>query len=337
MAAVAMTAAAPAVAADDAAALAPAPPVAADNFEFRVDGSMPYLAFDKLEKTSIDVPGGQLAVGMPSGEFQIGKQKVLDWVERSAKAVSVYYGRFPVASARVLIVPGDGAEPLGGQAFGNAGAAVRLMVGRDVTEDALARDWQMPHEMVHLTFPSVPMGAWLTEGLAVYVEPIARAQAGDLTEAYIWGDFAKMLPTGLPKKGDKGLDKAEEKERIYQGGAMFWLMADLEIRKRTQNRAGVQDALRGVLASGGTIEEVWPAGRALAVADNATGQTVLTEFYEKWRARPVSPDLDSLWRDLGVKISGGDVRLDDDAPLAAVRKAITVRRAESVGESEKPR
>lgn len=265
-----------------------------------------------------------MTVGFAPGEFEIGKQKILDWIERSAKAVAAYYGRFPVSSARILIVPDEGAETAGGQAFGNAGGAVRVMVGREITEHALARDWQLPHEMVHLTFPSVPKALWLTEGLAVYVEPIARAQAGDVTEGFLWGDFAKMMPAGLPKDG-KGLDEAEERERVYWGGAMFWLMADLEIRKRTQNRMGVQDALQGVLAAGGTIEEVWPVERALAVADKATGETVLAELHEKWRASPVSPNLDALWRDLGVKIDGENVSFDDKAPLAAVRKAITAK------------
>jgi hypothetical protein len=39
----------------------------------------------------------------------------------------------------------------------------------------------MVHEMVHTALPDMPdRYAWLSEGLAVYVEPVARVQAGDL-------------------------------------------------------------------------------------------------------------------------------------------------------------
>jgi hypothetical protein len=37
----------------------------------------------------------------------------------------------------------------------------------------------------------------------------------------------------------------------------------------------------------------------------------------------VAPDLDALWRELGVQPRGGGVSFDDDAPLAAIRAAIT--------------
>ena len=30
--------------------------------------------------------------------------------------------------------------------------------------------------------------------------------------------------------------------------------------------------------------------------------TVLSELYEKMRAKPYSPDLDALWRDLGISV-----------------------------------
>jgi hypothetical protein len=41
------------------------------------------------------------------------------------------------------------------------------------------------------------------------------------------------------------------------------------------------------------------------------------------RATPVQVDLATLWRQLGVSVHDDDIVFDDDAPLAAVRKAIT--------------
>ena len=39
----------------------------------------------------------------------------------------------------------------------------------------------MTHEMVHLAFPSVAREHhWIEEGITTYVEPIARAETGEL-------------------------------------------------------------------------------------------------------------------------------------------------------------
>jgi hypothetical protein len=48
------------------------------------------------------------------------------------------------------------------------------------------------------------------------------------------------------------------------------------------------------------------------------GQTVLTDLYRRMKDAPEPVDLDGLWRSLGV--AGGV--LNDDAPLAKVRRAI---------------
>jgi hypothetical protein len=42
----------------------------------------------------------------------------------------------------------------------------------------------------------------------------------------------------------------------------------------------------------------------------------------------VTPDLDALWRDLGLNAQGGAPVFDDAAPLAAIRAKITELRTE---------
>lgn len=262
---------------------------------------MPYAAFDRLETTPIKVDGGVLNVGFAPGATVLPRADILAWLEKSARAVSLYYGRFPVAAARVLILPVDGRGVSGGQAFGYRGAAIRLMLGRDSTALDLTRDWKAVHEMVHLALPDVDDShLWLAEGLAVYVESIARVQAGDLTPRKIWTDFVTDMPQGLPAAGDRGLDQTPTWGRRYWGGALFALTADVEIRRRTDNRAGLQQALRAILTAGGNHETGWPMDKIFATADAATGQSVLTDLYASWRATPVTPDLAALWRELGV-------------------------------------
>jgi hypothetical protein len=292
--------------------------------EYMRGDRMPYDAFDRLPKTDLEVSGGTIHVAFAPGTVALPRETIFDWIKASAKAVSIYYGRFPVSALRLLIVPVDGARVRGGTTWGYRGAAIRLPFGRDSSEDDLRRDWVIVHEMVHTALPDLDERYnWLSEGLAVYVEPVARVQTGDLTAREIWQAMMRDMPKGLPQASDQGLDNTDTWGRKYWGGAMFCLFADVEIRKRTGNKFGLQDAMRGVIAAGGNHEHDWSIERVLSTADKAVGVDVLTRMHSEWGSKPVTPDLASLWRDLGLKLQGENVEFDDTAPLAAIRKSIT--------------
>lgn len=303
--------------------MAAAPAGAQEQFLGR---GMPYSAFDALPTIELPVPGGVLRVGFAGSDLALPTQDVLDWVARSARAVSIYFGRFPVREARVLIVPVDGRGVRGGQAFDYRGAAIRVPLGRDTDQHALDRDWVMVHEMIHLALPNLDdRHNWLSEGMATYVESIARVQAGDLTEETIWRGFVRDMRQGLPAAGDKGLDHTPTWGRTYWGGALFCMLADIEIRKRSGNRYGLQDSFRAILAEGGTHEEYWPIERVIAAADSAVGSSVLAELYALHRAQPIHTDLTGLWKELGIRADGETITFDRGASLAHIRERIARR------------
>jgi hypothetical protein len=272
--------------------------------------------------------GATIQVDFAGGSFDLGNDAILRHVQAAAKAVVTYYGRFPVARDRVLIVPVEGERGiLQGTTWGDMhgwSAFTRMRIGQHTTEGDLKDDWMMTHELVHTEFPSLPDDQhWMEEGLSTYVEPIARVEAGELTAAQIWHDMLRDMRKGEPRSGDEGLDRTHTWGRTYWGGAMFCLEADVEIRRATHNRKGLQDALRAVIEAGGTIDHNWDLPRALAAGDKGTGTHVLTQLYEDWKNKPVEMDLEKLWRELGVSLDGDTVRFNDAAPLANVRKAIT--------------
>lgn len=241
------------------------------------------------------------------------------WVQRSADAVVGYFGRFPVPRVELLMVPTDGAGVRGGVTYGEPSLLVRLRVGRETTKAQFQGDWIMVHEMIHLAVPRVPRSQnWLQEGLATYVESVARGRAGLVAPATVWREWAQAMPQGQPQPGDAGLDHTPTWGRTYWGGAVFCLLADVQMLTRSARRAGLQQALQGVLAAGGNYSVVWSVDRILATADAAVGQTTLTDLYRRMKDSPEPAALDALWRDLGVV---GNT-LNDSAPLAAVRRAI---------------
>jgi hypothetical protein len=139
----------------------------------------------------------------------------------------------------------------------------------------------------------------------------------------MWADLVRDMPKGQPQEGDRGLDHTHSWGRTYWGGALFCFVADVEIRKQTHHQKGLQDALRGILEAGGDITHDWELAKTLKIGDQATGTAVLSDLYAKWKDNPVQVDLASLWKELGIVADGKSVRLVEDAPLAAVRRAIT--------------
>jgi hypothetical protein len=114
---------------------------------------------------------------------------------RSANAVTAYFGHFPVAHARVYIIVSQHGRVSNGISFGNGGAHCRISVGRQATLDDLFNDWELTHEMVHFSFPSVEdRHHWIEEGIATYVEPIARASVGLMTAKRVWGEMLRDMP-----------------------------------------------------------------------------------------------------------------------------------------------
>jgi hypothetical protein len=277
---------------------------------------------------SIHLGGATIQIDFAPGSLDLPQDNVVQWIQNAATAVTTYYGRFPVATARVLVVPApDRSGVLRGTSWGGVGGAAaftRMVLGQHTTQQELKDDWTMTHEFVHSAFPSLPDdNHWMEEGLATYVEPIARVQAGFLTPEKIWGDMVRDMSKGEPGPGDEGLDQTHTWGRTYWGGAMFCLVADVTIREKTGNRKGLQDALRAIVNAGGTIDKNWDLPRALAIGDQATGFTVLTDLYSKWGKTPVPVDLDQLWNRLGIRQLQGQITFDDHAPLAAVRRKIT--------------
>ncbi len=281
-------------------------------------------ASSRQETAKINLPGSVLNVHFNPADFDMPRHQIVNWVSRSAEAITTYYGQFPLRKVDIYIVSVTGRGIQGGQAFGYGHPYIRIKLGVKSDWQILVQDWVMVHEMVHLTFPELhDRYSWLTEGLAVYVESIARLQAGHLSEETAWGSLVRGMPNGLPRYGDKGLDNTHTWGRTYWGGAIFCLVADLQIRSQTGGKMGLQDALRGVLKAGGNFSERWQIRKAFAVADKATGTRVLMDLYDEWRSKPVDPKLPQIWKRLGVEVKDRRTTvIDNTAELAHIRKKI---------------
>ena len=291
---------------------------------FGVAQTIPAPSPEGVAPERMRIGEAELEVTFGGAAFDLAKADLLDWVNHCATGVAHYFGRFPVPKARLAVMCREGRQGVsGGRTWGDHGAHTRISVGQHTTVSGLKNDWVLTHEFSHYGFPDMPdRNHWIEEGLATYVEPIARVSVGTQEAATAWFEMVRDMPQGLPKAGDEGLDNTHTWGRTYWGGAIFCLLADVTIRKNSRNQKGLRDALRAILGAGGNIEVGWPLERALEIGDKAVGGTALMTLYEEMGGKATAVDLDAMWKELGIERQGGTAVFDDHAPLAAIRKAI---------------
>lgn len=251
---------------------------------------------------------------------------VAAWVDDTAQAVSRFWHGFPVDRLLLVVLPQAGRDGVPyGRVIGGGGASLLLVMGERARRDQLQADWVLIHEMVHLGSPFVWRAPWMTEGFATYFEPIIRFRAGRRSEASLWAEFTHDMPRGLDAMEREGL--GQSRRGMYWGGAIFMLLADLEIRGRSQGRQGLEDCLRQVLREGGDATRVVGLDWMVDACDRAAGGSTIRSLTRKHVVASAPVDLAAIWQRLGiVRRDDGQVVLDDNAPDAWLRRAIAIGR-----------
>ncbi|MFM9936131.1 MAG: hypothetical protein ACKVOL_08020, partial [Novosphingobium sp.] len=251
---------------------------------------------------------------------------VLSWIRTSVTALTGYFGRFPVTDYGLLVIAEDSDTVGHATTFGYGGAATRIRVGRSADHSAFARDWVLVHEMFHAALPDLPRRSlWMQEGNATWLEPVARASAGQLPVSEVWRQAIDGMPSGEPSAADGGMDGTSVHDRLYWGGATFWLLAEVEILLQSDGRHTLRDAMRRVSGASGGIADDWTPERFVECCDRATGTNALTKLYDRFAGRPEHTDLATLFTRLGVGLRQGQVIFDNTAELASIRQRITMR------------
>lgn len=285
-------------------------------------GDDPGATIDDAVDVTVAAAGALFDLAL-EGEPPVAREELHAWIRRNAERVAGYCGIFPVPDVHLTIISSGRGHV--GSGYHQDGRRIRVRIGRRTDAHALEHDWVLVHEMLHTAFPDLPeANRWMQEGLSTYLEPILRSRDGELTEEDVWTRWVRMMPHGRPGLADRGLDRTHTWGRTYWGGALFWLVVDVELRERTHGERSLQDVVRAILAEGGNGRADWTPARVLKVGDDATGTTVMSEVYARMARAPGDVDLDRLWTRLGVARDGDGVELLDDAPLSDLRRAIVL-------------
>ena len=310
-------------------AFRPIPGLRANRYRARLSvlDDASFAAFGPLQVSEVSAGDTTVQLGIAAHGLGLSRAQAEAWIAASAGAVASYYqGHLPARHALLLLMQGSG-DSTRGITLGGGGPGVLVRASDHVNPTTTRDDWVVTHELLHANFPDLgPAHSWLSEGLATYLEPIARARVGLVSEAKVWRDLIDGLPHGLPQAGDAGLENTRTWGRTYWGGALFCLMADVELRASSGNQHSLDDVLLAIGKTGASDEDYWPIERVLEVAEHATGTRVLHGLFERLAKNPGIVDLTQLFAQLGVRAQGDSAVFDERAPLAKLRQAITARR-----------
>jgi len=295
--------------------------------EIRVATFGLFGAFERYEATLVDLQNqpATLDIVTMDGALLVDKALVHSWVRETARAVSDFYQGFPVARTLLAIVPvPEATSVVHGKVLPESSPGVAILVGSRARAEALYADWILTHELLHLGFPSfVAEGKWLDEGLATYFEPLIRARKGWLSERDVWAEFYWNMPQGLRTLERSGLEAPTSYRAMYWAGALVCLMVDVEAHRQSRGKQSLQYALRRLVRAGGDATRVWRLADVVQSIDASLGAPILGLLTRRHLHSGHPVKLPRLFAELGVKLSGDQVVLDDNAPLAETRRAIT--------------
>lgn len=269
-------------------------------------------------------PTSNLEIVLVDGNIETTDDALFQWVRDSAAEVAKFWHGFPVPHALVILLPvADRQGVVFGKVLPESSPAAIVMVGEQTSRTRLYGDWVLVHELFHLGVPSFNReGKWFDEGLATYYESLIRARAGWLTEEQVWKEFVEEMPQGLRAMTHTGLEHPADSPDIYWGGALFCMVADVELRNQSQGERGLEDGLLRVLNAGGHASEVWSLTKTLRFVDEAVGGNSVRSLAARHSERGSKVDLDALFAALGVEALANGVKLHEDAPLSAIRKSL---------------
>lgn len=285
--------------------------------------------FGELQTRRLEVRGGALDVVTLGEGFGPRAPAVDRWIDRSAAAAAGLFGEFPVPRGQVLLVPGGGDF---GYALQGGGASATLLMGRRPSDAQLAEDWKAVHELLHFSLPPMlTTEAWFYEGVVTYWTAVARARAGLVSEAYGWWELLDGFERGEAsgtgrtlREESRAMHETHAYWRVYWAGAALAWMIDVRLH-REQNTS-----LEALIAGSFFGREIAPSGKAddvVAALDVACGCTIASEVAGAHLDARAFPDTSTVAKTLGVAIGRPEhAAMDEEAPLAAVRRAIMARR-----------
>ncbi len=256
------------------------------------------------------------------------------WLKQVTDALLTVYGELPKDDYRISIERSASRHspvPWGHVERGLPTNVV-LVINPDLGYESLIDDWTAFHELSHLLLPYRGHGnIWLSEGLATYYQNIIQARSGQFDETEMWSRLVAGFKRGSEEQRWRHVTLAQVSDnlretrqymRVHWSGVLYWLTADIELRKYGKTLDGVLKELRNCCESRSMSAE-----QIVSKLDELSDSELFVPLFEKYCESYATPEFEPLLVKLGVGQNGTlrAISFDKDAELSAIRRQIYFR------------
>jgi len=312
---------------------------AQDGKTYRVDPHALQLqgmiALGHFQVDEVQIAGTRLDLAVLDAPHRATRKGIRSWISAAVSAVADLYGRFPTERVLILVQPVPARRPpvIFGSAMRAGGGHVHLLMAAAAADEDLPGEWVAVHEMTHLGMPWTFDGdAWMQEGFVTYYQEVLRARAGFLTEQQAWQNIHEGFGRGRVSGGRRPLSiesremgRSHNYHRVYWAGAAIALLIDVELRRRSKGVQSLDEVMRLFHSRFGGTSGPHRGSDLLVAVDRLIGQSLCSVVAETCLRSRAFPDVSAVYEVLGLSVVDGRIVLRDEAPLAAVRKAIMRR------------
>ncbi|MGI9272532.1 MAG: hypothetical protein ACR2QT_12210 [Woeseiaceae bacterium] len=292
--------------------------------------------FGQFEEHIETIADTRIRIVLLGPQSDITLEKFVPWINSTAQNIEQTYGRFPNPNVGVILNPvsrwgwgGDRAVSFG-RVVRDGGETIELMINPDRPITDYYDEWTPTHEFSHLMLPYVDREQrWISEGFAQYYQNVLLARAGQHSALDAWQKIYTGLERGRESApGISPNDAANGRMRdtrmkVYWSGASLALMADVELRRRSDGRQSLDSVLGDLQQCCLPSARSWSGVEFFAKLDELLGDTLFMDLYRKYADADDFPDPRPLLARLGVSARDGAVALDDGAELSVIRETIT--------------
>jgi hypothetical protein len=228
------------------------------------------------------------------------KLEYIDWIKQAASAVAGINGSYPVDNAQIIITPTGKkreAVPWGEvQRGGSVSAHFFVDSFRPIQE--FKDDWTATHELSHMLVPFISRNElYLSEGIASYYQNVARGKAGMISVETVWDKLLAGFARGTSSR----------RMQKYWTGAAIYMMADRELRKRSNNKQSLGTVLDKFNHCCRPSTSSWSGQRLMEKFDELSNSNVFTALYYKQvkkleaeQAQKRFPDIMPVLKEMGI-------------------------------------
>ncbi len=337
----------------DALVSVPWEPVAGVDNAYRLiaspENAQGVAVFGRFAYQESDIPGARLRIALLRPRHAIDNAAIAAiaaWVRDTASNVTLTYGRFPNPLPQIVVLPvgghswSDSPVPFG-RVIRDGGESVELFVNERRAIDEYYDDWTATHEFSHLMLPYIRSShRWISEGFAQYYQNVLLARSGAYPELQAWQKLYEGFERGRKSRPELSPNQAAARGtraatmKVYWTGAAIALMADVELRIRSNGNESLDDVLSRLQECCLPSARTWSGPELFSKLDTLIDKPLFIPLYRRHANKAGFPDVRMLTDRLGVAMDGDIVELQRDAELAHIRHAITGRVARTGGTQE---